>query len=215
MSDSVLLIDADAEELRILGEHLDGMGYDVGRYGTGEAGLAAFDRLRPDVVILGHHLRDIDGLEVLEDLRERGGAVIFLTERRDGGDGEDGGNPGNGGEGEGDTTVRAMQLGAEHVVHRPVDVDHVAAATARVCEKVRLARQNALLHEQLERLQPAQPEAEGGDLPHQPQALAEVERAHIEKTLRFHGGNRTRAAHELGISRATLINKIKSYRLDI
>jgi len=43
----------------------------------------------------------------------------------------------------------------------------------------------------------------------------EVERAHIEKTLRFHEGNRTRAAHELGISRATLINKIKVYGLDI
>jgi transcriptional regulator with PAS, ATPase and Fis domain len=42
-----------------------------------------------------------------------------------------------------------------------------------------------------------------------------VERLHIEKTLRFHDGNRTRAAHELGISRATLINKIKAYGLDI
>jgi len=28
-------------------------------------------------------------------------------------------------------------------------------------------------------------------------------------------GNRTRAAQELGISRATLINKIKSYGLDL
>ena len=55
----------------------------------------------------------------------------------------------------------------------------------------------------------------GGERRHQPQALAEVERLHIEKTLRFHGGNRTRAAHELGISRATLINKIKVYGLDI
>jgi DNA-binding NtrC family response regulator len=55
----------------------------------------------------------------------------------------------------------------------------------------------------------------GGDRRHQPQALAEVERVHIEKTLRFHGGNRTRAALELGISRATLINKIKVYGLDV
>ena len=55
----------------------------------------------------------------------------------------------------------------------------------------------------------------GGERRHQPQALAEVERVHIEKTLKFHGGNRTRAAQELGISRATLINKIKVYGLDI
>jgi len=42
-----------------------------------------------------------------------------------------------------------------------------------------------------------------------------VERLHIEKILRHHGGNRTRAAQELGISRATLINKIKAYGLDL
>jgi transcriptional regulator with PAS, ATPase and Fis domain len=40
-----------------------------------------------------------------------------------------------------------------------------------------------------------------------------VQRAHIERTLRAHNGNRTRAARELGISRATLINKIKQYNL--
>jgi two-component system response regulator AtoC len=46
-------------------------------------------------------------------------------------------------------------------------------------------------------------------------SLEEVERRHIERTLRRHGGNRTRAAGELGISRATLINKIKAYALDL
>jgi len=48
-----------------------------------------------------------------------------------------------------------------------------------------------------------------------PATLAEVERRHIERTLRRHDGNRTRAAVELDISRATLITKIKVYALDI
>jgi transcriptional regulator with PAS, ATPase and Fis domain len=43
--------------------------------------------------------------------------------------------------------------------------------------------------------------------------LEEMERTQIERALRFHGGNRTRAAKELAISRATLINKIKLYNL--
>ncbi len=47
-----------------------------------------------------------------------------------------------------------------------------------------------------------------------PMALEEVERRHIERVLRRHAGNRTRAAGELGISRATLINKIKAWRLE-
>ncbi len=53
-----------------------------------------------------------------------------------------------------------------------------------------------------------------GVLRHIPRSLAEVERAHIERTLRAHRANRTHAARELGISRATLINKIRQYHLD-
>src|SRR5437764_655378 len=322
MPDSVLLIDDDADLRRALGEYFDRIGYEVAGAETASAGLEAFARLRPDVVSLDLHLPDVGGLEVLERLRSQGGSVILLT-----------------GQGDIETAVRAMQLGAEHFLTKPVDMNHLAAATARVSEKIRLVRQNALLrareheHEGLESLggSPAirelgrqiellaaserstvlltgesgtgkgwvariihhlSPRASGpfvevncgglsatfleselfghergaftdakerrqglfeladrgtifldeiGDLApelqpkllkvletktfrrlggsrdkrHQPQALADVERVHIEKTLKFHGGNRTRAALELGISRATLINKIKVYQLDL
>ena len=198
MADSILLIDDDADVLRAVGDHFDGIGYDVGRAATADAGFEAFDRMRPDVVILDLHLPDLGGLEVLTRLRSQGGSVILLT-----------------GQGDIETAVRAMQLGAEHFVTKPVDLNHLAAATARVCDKVHLARQNALLREALDRLLRGAGGAGGGDGRHKPLALAEVERVHIEKTLRFHGGNRTRAAQELGISRATLINKIKVYGLDI
>jgi two-component system response regulator AtoC len=49
---------------------------------------------------------------------------------------------------------------------------------------------------------------------HVPMTLEEVERAHIERSLGAHRGNRTHAARELGISRATLIKKIKEYGLN-
>ena len=48
---------------------------------------------------------------------------------------------------------------------------------------------------------------------HVARTLEEVERVHIDRTLRAHAGNRTRAAKELGISRATLIKKIKEFGL--
>ena len=135
MADSVLLIDDDADLLRVLGDYLDRIGYEVAGAATGEAGFEAFDRMRPDVVILDPHLPDVGGLGVLEQLKSRGGSIIFLT-----------------GQGDRETAVRAMQLGAEHFLTKPVDMNHLAAATARVCEKVRLARQNVLLrahdHEQ-------------------------------------------------------------------
>jgi transcriptional regulator with PAS, ATPase and Fis domain len=52
-----------------------------------------------------------------------------------------------------------------------------------------------------------------GDRRHTPLSLDDLERQHIERTLKHHAGNRTRAAIELGISRATLINKIKRYNI--
>jgi DNA-binding NtrC family response regulator len=49
---------------------------------------------------------------------------------------------------------------------------------------------------------------------HIPMTLEAVERVHIDRALQAHGGNRTHAARELGISRATLIKKIKEYGLN-
>jgi two-component system response regulator AtoC len=49
---------------------------------------------------------------------------------------------------------------------------------------------------------------------HVPRTLEEVERVHIERTLRVNNANRTHAARELGISRATLIKKIKEFGLN-
>ena len=197
MADTILLIDHDADVRRAVGDYFEGIGYEVGRADAAAAGFEAFDRMRPDVVILDLHLPDRGGLDVLERLRSQGGSVILLT-----------------GQGDMETAVRGMQLGAEHFVTKPVDLNHLAAATARVCGEVRLMRENALLREALDRLA-SDLRTGGGERRHRPQPLAEVERLHIEKTLRFHEGNRTRAAHELGISRATLINKIKVYGLDI
>jgi two-component system response regulator HydG len=58
-------------------------------------------------------------------------------------------------------------------------------------------------------------EASGAGVEHHvPRTLNEVERIHIDRTLRAHNANRTRAARELGISRATLIKKIKEYGLE-
>jgi transcriptional regulator with PAS, ATPase and Fis domain len=62
---------------------------------------------------------------------------------------------------------------------------------------------------------PAEVRGAGDDhqMPHVSRTLAEVERVHIDRTLRAHGANRTRAARALGISRATLIKKIREYEL--
>jgi DNA-binding NtrC family response regulator len=47
-----------------------------------------------------------------------------------------------------------------------------------------------------------------------PESLDEAERRHLALTLRHTAGNKRKAAHLLGISRSTLLNKVRKYGLD-
>jgi DNA-binding NtrC family response regulator len=128
MADSILLIDDDVEVLRSLGAHLERAGYEVSRELGGDAGLATFDRLRPDVVLLDLGLPGMGGAEVLAHLKERGAAVLLLAEP-----------------GERELAVGALGAGAENFLLKPVDPSHLVAATGRAADKVRLRRVNEAL----------------------------------------------------------------------
>lgn len=128
MPDSVLLIDDDVDVLRTVGLVFERAGYEVARELNAESGLAAYDRLHPEVVLLDLHLPGMSGLEALHRFRERNAAVVVLTGHADVA-----------------TAVQAMQLGAENFLTKPMDIDHLLAAVARVADKVRLRRLNDLL----------------------------------------------------------------------
>lgn len=128
MSDSILLIDDDVSVLRAIGAVFEQRGWDVFCELTGETGVATFERTFPDVVIVDLELPGIDGLEVLEQLRSREACVIVFT-----------------GDNDVPTAVRAMQLGAENYLVKPVDLVHLLAAAERAAEKGRLRRVNRTL----------------------------------------------------------------------
>ncbi|HEX5631639.1 MAG TPA: sigma-54 dependent transcriptional regulator, partial [Gemmatimonadales bacterium] len=121
-------IDDDVEVLRSLGTHLERAGYEVSRELGGDAGLATFDRLRPDVVLLDLGLPGMGGAEVLAHLKERGAAVLLLIEPA-----------------ERELAVGALGAGAENFLVKPVDASHLVAATGRAADKVRLRRVNEAL----------------------------------------------------------------------
>jgi DNA-binding NtrC family response regulator len=128
MSDSVLIVDDDADLRRTVGDYFERLGYQVWREDSGEAAIETYALHRPEVVLLDLKLPDLDGLQVLEELRRQDAAVLLMT-----------------GHGDIETAVRAMQLGAENFLEKPVDMPLLAAAAARALDKVRLKRHNALL----------------------------------------------------------------------
>ncbi len=132
MADALLIVDDDPDVLQAIGDYFERLGYDVFRETSGEAAVAACSSQRPDAVLLDLRLPGMDGLQVLEVLRRHDLAVLLLTAH-----------------GDIATAVRAMQLGAENFLTKPVDMPLLAAAVARALEKVHLRRHNALLVSQL------------------------------------------------------------------
>src|SRR2546421_2941096 len=128
VADTVLLIDDEPDVLRAVGAYLERTGAEVTKAENAEDGVQAYERVRPDVVILDLHLPDAHGLDVLERLKGQGAAVILLT-----------------GNGDIETAVRAMQLGAEKFLTKPGDMTLLSPPTARGAEKKRLRQQKKLL----------------------------------------------------------------------
>ena len=130
MKPSILLVDDDGGLLELLTRRFEREDWIVHRAATGGAGLRLYDRERPDLVLLDLDLPDVNGLPVLQRLRERDAdvTVVMLT-----------------GHGDIETAVEAMRLGAENFLTKPFELDHLAAVVERAREKVELRRRNRLL----------------------------------------------------------------------
>jgi FixJ family two-component response regulator len=126
----ILVVDDDEAVLKGLSEYFSRLGYEVIRAATGQQGLLGFRSQNPDVTILDLRLPDIDGMQVLETMREKKALVILLT-----------------GYGDIPTAVRAMQLGAENFLTKPVDLPHLVATVERAIEKLDLRRENVRLRQ--------------------------------------------------------------------
>ena len=119
---NVLLIDDEAAITASLGSFFERTGgHTVHRAHTGAEGVALFRRVRPDIVLLDLRLPDMSGFDVLERIREHEPVVIMMT-----------------GHGDVEQAVKAMQLGAENFLTKPVEFDHLAVVADRAFEKARL-----------------------------------------------------------------------------
>ena len=83
MQGRVLIIDDDPVIVEAMSARLGHAGYEVHSAADGQAGLAAVEELRPDVILLDITLPDIDGFEVNRRLKAlpdlAGIPVVFVS----------------------------------------------------------------------------------------------------------------------------------------
>jgi two-component system, OmpR family, KDP operon response regulator KdpE len=80
----ILLVDDEVSIQRAMTPLLRSMGYTVSVAGSGREALDAFERERPDLLILDLGLPDIDGSEVCRLVRERADTPILVLSARGG-----------------------------------------------------------------------------------------------------------------------------------
>ena len=119
----ILVVDDEPQIRRALTLNLSARAYEVSEASTGAAALAAVEVDDPDMVLLDLGLPDMDGVEVLEALREWSDvAVVVLTVRDDE-----------------QSRARAFDAGADDYVTKPFDmaelVERISAVLRRKSPK--------------------------------------------------------------------------------
>ena len=135
MRDSVLVVDDEAGVRASLVGILGDEGYEVAAVESGEAALAALAARRFDLVLLDVWLPGQDGLEVLRRIRERdaGLPVVVIS-----------------GHGTIETAVKAVRLGAQDFVEKPLSLEKTVLAVRNALRQRRLESQLRELRERLD-----------------------------------------------------------------
>ncbi|NOX91295.1 MAG: sigma-54-dependent Fis family transcriptional regulator, partial [Gammaproteobacteria bacterium] len=113
----ILIVDDDIASCRTLQLHLSSLGYDVNIAHSVDQGMAAAYKQYPDLVILDIRMPGKSGLEGLPEFKQAfpNTHVIMITAFHDM-----------------DSTIEAMQRGAEDYIHKPIDIEELDSAAARI-----------------------------------------------------------------------------------
>jgi len=125
MSSQLLIVDDERLIRWSLEQTLAKGGYEVSSASTGEAALAAVREDPPDLILLDLKLPDIDGLQVLRQIKELSPhlQVLIMTAYADVG-----------------TAVEAMKLGAYDYLPKPIDFENLAVTIRTTCRSPSTSR---------------------------------------------------------------------------
>ena len=133
---SILIVEDDALVRKTVISHLAKRGFDVAWADMGEDGLAKFAASYPDLVLLDIRLPDMDGLEVLRQIRERNrkATILVMTAYDDM-----------------RTTVEAVKRGAFEYLVKPLDYVELDLAVDKALQVRALEEKVSLLVEERQR----------------------------------------------------------------
>ena len=135
MKERILVVDDESGVRASLGAILGDEGYAVDAVESGEAALLALESHRYDLVVLDVWLPGADGLEVLERVREMDAElpVVVIS-----------------GHGTIETAVKAVRLGAQDFVEKPLSLEKTLLAVRNALRRGRLETEVRALRRQLD-----------------------------------------------------------------
>jgi PAS domain S-box-containing protein len=124
--ETILLIDDELDNTKILSMSLRSDGYAVLTASSGEEGLSVFHQKKPEIIITDIRMPGMDGLEVLKQIRNSTdmAEVIIIT-----------------GHGDIDLAIEALQNGASDFINKPIHDEALAVALKRAREKLAIKHQ--------------------------------------------------------------------------
>lgn len=118
---TIMVVDDDAAIVKMLERILRLEGYDVITAGDGKAALLLLEKAKPDLVILDIMMPGLDGVQVLQLMRERSNVPVIMLTARD----------------EDFSIKQTLELGADDYVKKPF---RTPVLLARIQAKLRRAR---------------------------------------------------------------------------
>ena len=135
LSSNILVVDDDADIREVLGDRLESLGYRVSAAETARAGLELLERQNPQLVLLDIEMPDMNGIDMLREIRRREHdvTVVMITAY-----------------GTIERAVEAMKEGAYDFIPKPFEPDHIALIVAKALERETLKRGIEILIEQVD-----------------------------------------------------------------
>ena len=133
-SGTILVIDDDLDIQEVIRDRLESLRYRVLVASNGKEGLELFENQSPQIVLLDIEMPDMNGLEVLKEIRKRenDATVVMITAY-----------------GTIERAVQAMKEGAYDFIPKPFEPDHIALIVQKALERETLKREVEILSEEV------------------------------------------------------------------